>query len=641
MLLDVGAVWCHWCHVMDRESYEDPDLAAYLNAHFVCIKVDRDERPDVDARYQRAVQALTGQGGWPLTAFLTPDGDVFHGGTYFPPDGRHGHESFRGVLEKVRGAYRDQREKVDGSAREVRAHVAAALSEAAAGAPVPALLEQAADGMARHYDIRYGGFGGAPKFPHPGAIDFLLARWWDAGRSWQREVVEKTLAGMADGGVHDQLGGGFHRYSVDERWLVPHFEKMSYDNAALLAAYVHAFAALGVPRLRDVANGIVTWCLDVLAVPGGSFGASQDADVGLDDDGDYFTWTEAEARAALSEEEWAAARRFWDIYPEGEMHHDPRRNVLWVARGERAIAAELQLAEPAVTRLLASARVKLKAARDLRPAPGVDAAVYTGWNAMLAEALLEASAVLARPEAAAAALGALERLWTAALDDDGLMRHRADSPPDADERQARLLDDQAQAAAAALTAYEHTGRTEWLSRARGLIERTVARFEDPSDGAFLDAVGAEGPGLLAQAAKPIQDSPTPAANAVMALALLRLAAIAEEQRYAATAERALRAFAGSARELGLFGATYFRALDFLLNGACRIVVVEATTDDPSLLRTALSSYRPRRVVVHAAASPVPGVDPPVCLVCAGTVCAPPVREPAALARTLETFGRAG
>jgi len=630
ILLDVGAVWCHWCHVMDRESYEDPALAAFLNAEFVCIKVDRDERPDVDARHQRAVQALTGQGGWPLTAFLTPEGDVFYGGTYFPPDDRFGRQSFRTVLEKVREVFRAQREKVAGSGREIREHVGALLSERASGPLAPALLERGAERMARLFDERHGGFGSQPKFPHPAAVDFLLARWWDTGAERLRDIVAKTLAGMADGGVYDQIGGGFHRYSVDERWIVPHFEKMAYDNAELLKAHVHAFAALGEARFAAAANGIVDWTLEVLADGEGGFGASQDADVGLDDDGNYFTWTEGEARAALTAEEWQAARRRWDIYAEGEMHHDPSRNVLWVARDLAAIAQELQMPESKVAQLLESAKRKLKRVRDARTAPAVDRAVYTSWNAMLAEALLEAAAILGRRDCSDAALRALDRLWSSAQDQDGHLLHRAglQAPP--------LLDDQVQAASAAIAAYEFTGQAVWLDRARGLADLVLRRFADPQGG-FRDSAGDSGAGLLAQPATPIQDAPTPASNAVAALVFLRLGAILENEAYRAAGERTLGAFAGAA-ELGVFAATWLRGLDFLLNRECRIVVADTTTNG-SLVTAALAAYRPRRVVVHSAMSPVPGRAAPVALVCAGTVCAAPVSDGGSLRATLETFGR--
>jgi len=637
VLLDVGAVWCHWCHVMDRESYEDPALAALLNEHFVCIKVDRDERPDVDARYQRAVQALAGQGGWPLTALLTPEGDVFYGGTYFPPEERHGQPSFRGVLERVRDVFHEHRDRVAGSGREVTGHIARLLIETGPGALAPSVLDRGAEHMLQLFDERHGGFGSRPKFPHPAAVDFLLARWWDTGEEHWRAIVESTLTAMASGGMYDQVGGGFHRYAVDERFIVPHFEKMACDNAELLKAYLHAHAAFGTPLFARVAEGIVGWCLDVLADgERGGFGASQDADVGLDDDGDYFTWTEDEAREVLGADEWEAARRRWDIWDPGEMTHDPRKNVLWVARSIAEVAADLQRDEPEVERLLESARAKLKLARDGRPAPAVDRAIYVGWNAMMAEAFLEASAVLGRPDCAAFALRTLERLWEGAMSPEGALWHRADRPGG-----PVLLDDQVQAASAALAAYQHTGSAAWLDRARSLTESFLARFADPGGVGFLDAAGNAGIGLLSRSVKSIQDAPTPAPNAVAALVLLRLAAVTEDRPFADTAERTLTAFAETGSKGGLFAATYLRAVDFLLKNACRIVVVETTTSDGAVRGAALSAYRPRKVVVHAAAGAVQGFAGPGALVCAGTACAPPAADGPALRRTLETFGRAG
>jgi len=291
ILLDIGAVWCHWCHVMDGESYEDAAVAELLNRDFVCIKVDRDERPDVDARYQRAVQALSGQGGWPLTAFLTPEGEVFFGGTYFPPDNNsYGRPGFRRVLMEIARAFREEQERVTTNARAIREHVVQTLDEAKPGVVNADLVSGAADQMAKLFDVRYGGFGSAPKFPHPAASEFLLARWHDSrgGLAWQREIVEKTLTGMARGGVRDHLGGGFHRYSVDERWIVPHFEKMSYDNSELLRAYLSAYQAFGTPLFKEVATGIVDWVRDVMADKDqGAFATSQDADLTFGDDGDY------------------------------------------------------------------------------------------------------------------------------------------------------------------------------------------------------------------------------------------------------------------------------------------------------------------------------------------------------------------
>src|SRR2546423_5212324 len=322
---------------MDGESYEDPAIAEVLNRDFVCIKVDRDERPDVDSRYQRAVQALTGQGGWPLTAFLTPDGEVFFGGTYFPPDNNpYGRPGFHRVLMEIARAFREEQERVTANARAIREHVVQSLDEAKAGDVTPDILSGAADQMARLFDVRFGGFGSAPKFPHPAALEFLLARWHDSragagagdtagGLPWLREIVDKTLTGMAHGGVRDHIGGGFHRYSVDERWIVPHFEKMSYDNSELLRAYLSAYAAFGVPLFKEVTTGIVDWVLEVMADnTQAAFATSQDADLTFGDDGDYWTWTVDEAKGAVMAREFAVASAVFDIQDTGEMHHNPK-----------------------------------------------------------------------------------------------------------------------------------------------------------------------------------------------------------------------------------------------------------------------------------------------------------------------------
>jgi len=422
ILLDIGAVWCHWCHVMDGESYEDARVADLLNADFVCIKVDRDERPDVDTRYQRAVQALTGQGGWPLTAFLTPEGEVFFGGTYFPPEENHyGRPGFPSVLRQVAGIYRQQRDKVAENAKAIRHHVAQSLDEAQGGDVSATTLERAAAEMARLFDIRYGGFGTAPKFPHPAATQFLLARWHDTGEHWVRDVVEKTLTGMAKGGIRDHVGGGFHRYAVDERWIVPHFEKMAYDNSELLHAYLDAYAALGTPLFKRVARETVDWVLEVLSDrERGAFFTSQDADVRFGDDGDYWTWTLDEVRDALTDDKsYHVIRRVYDVETEGEMHHNPRKNVLWWKR-DPAGDDEWPLLEDALTRL--------KAARDRRTAPFVDTTPYVNWNAMMASAFLHAGAVLDRPECNALALKVLERIWSEAWDEGRGMGHVIGGP---------------------------------------------------------------------------------------------------------------------------------------------------------------------------------------------------------------------
>ena len=453
ILLDIGAVWCHWCHVMDGESYEDPGVAEVLNRDFVCIKVDRDERPDVDARYQRAVQALSGQGGWPLTAFLTPDGEVFFGGTYFPPDNNaYGRPGFRRVLMEIARAFREERDRVTTNAHAIREHVVRTLDEAKPGAVSADLVSGAADQMASTFDVRYGGFGSAPKFPHAAAVEFLLARWHDGkgGLAWQREIVEKTLTGMARGGIRDHLGGGFHRYSVDERWIVPHFEKMSYDNSELLRAYLSAYQAFGTPLFKEVATGIVDWVLEVMAAKdNAAFATSQDADLTFGDDGDYWTWTLEEATAELTAREVAVASSVFDIQETGEMHHNPKKNVLWW-KEDPASDDDWPVLRTAIR--------KLKAARDRRKPPFVDRTAYVNWNAMMAGAFLQAGAVLDRPECNELALRVLERIWREAWDANGGMSHVLGRP-----EPRGMLDDNVQAAAAFLDAYEATAKPTYLT----------------------------------------------------------------------------------------------------------------------------------------------------------------------------------
>ena len=619
ILLDIGAVWCHWCHVMDGESYEDPAVAEILNRDFVCIKVDRDERPDVDARYQRAIQALTGQGGWPLTAFLTSDGDVFFGGTYFPPqDHSSGHPGFTSVLRHVARLYREDRQRVAGNATAIREHVAQSLDEAKRGPFTPAVLDEAANQMARLFDIRYGGFGTAPKFPHPAAIEYLLARWRDSEAPWTREVVEKTLVGMAKGGIRDHVGGGFHRYAVDERWIVPHFEKMAYDNAELLHAYLDAYAAFGHFLFREVAQGIVDWVLEVLAdVGGGAFYTSQDADVQPGDDGDYWTWTPAEAQAVLTEREFAVVRHVFDVEVPGEMHHNPDKNVLWWKR-DPAREDERPLLAPALR--------KLKAARDARARPYVDTTAYTNWNALLASAFLHAGAVLDRPECNSLAIRVLNRIWREAWDEALGMSHVIG------RAQPRgLLEDNITTAAAFLDAFEATGDGTWTERAIAVARYCLRAHGDDAHGGLFDlARNGAGTAYLTTPAKPIQDAPTPSANGVAALVFARLWALTSDGAWRSALEHQLEAFAGAAASLSLSGATLMRAVDWALNPITRVEVSGPEGEGPACAMhlLALQAYRPRKIVVRTTAPRAAAT------VCVGTSCSLPVNTPAALTTLL-------
>ena len=621
ILLDIGAVWCHWCHVMDGESYEDPQVAEVLNRDFVCVKVDRDERPDVDSRYQRAVQALSGQGGWPLTAFLTPEGEVFFGGTYFPPDNNaYGRPGFRRVLMEIARAFREERDRVTTNARAIREHVVQTLDEAKPGPVNSDLVSGAADQIARLFDVRYGGFGTAPKFPHPAAIEFMLARMHDSrggeGLEWQREIIEKTLTGMARGGIRDHLGGGFHRYSVDERWIVPHFEKMSYDNSELLRAYLSTYQATGTPLFREVAAGIVDWVLEVMADKNGAaFATSQDADLTFGDDGDYWTWTVEEAKAELTGEFGVVARVF-DIQDAGEMHHNPKKNVLWWKQ-DPAGDDEWPILRAAVK--------KLKAARDRRQAPFVDRTAYVNWNAMMAGAFLQAGAVLDRPECNELALRVLERIWKEAWDAERGMSHVLGRP-----EPRGMLDDNVQSTAAFLDAYEATGDERWLERATQVMEYCAKTHADPAGGLF-DIANTNGTAYLATRAKPVQDAPTPSPNGVAALVLARLWALTDQAEWRSQLDRQLGAFGGTARELSLYGATLLRAVEWAVHPVTRIEVRGPRGDGPACAMhlVALQAYRPRKVVVRMIA------ETPAATVCVGTSCSLPVSTPEKLTELLE------
>ncbi len=513
MLLDIGAVWCHWCHVMDRESYDDAEIAAIVNEHFIAVKVDRDERPDIDSRYQAAVQAVSGQGGWPLTAFLTPDGKPFYGGTYFPPSDGYGRPSFRRVLLSIANAYKEKHGDVVEQAKMVESAIAQAESFAGKDGRVSASVIAAIQTSAfRMFDPQHGGFGQAPKFPHPSALDLLIeryARGTDVDKSKSpllaqkgaremghpdssspddslRNMIVTTLEHMAEGGVYDQLAGGFHRYSVDERWVVPHFEKMCYDNSELLKNYVHGYQATGNEFFADVARDIIRWMDEWLSDrQRGGFYASQDADISMDDDGDYFTWTLDEARAVLTEEESQVAALHYDINGVGEMHHNPAKNVLYVRASLEEIGRRMDLRSERVKEVLESAKKKMYAARLQRPTPYVDKTVYVGWNSLCVSAYLEAAKVLNLTGARRFALRSLDRVLAKAW---RLLHVVSYSDPEASHREVSgLLEDYAFTALACLDAYEATADLSYFKFARGIVDTMIARFYDPTSGGFFDA----------------------------------------------------------------------------------------------------------------------------------------------------------
>jgi uncharacterized protein YyaL (SSP411 family) len=660
ILLDIGAVWCHWCHVMDRESYDDPEVARIVNENFVAVKVDRDERPDVDSRYQLAVSSLTGQGGWPLTAFLTPDGKPFYGGTYFPPNDQYGRPSFKRVLLTLAAAFREKRGEVE----EQAAMVVNAIerSEGFAGRSSdfnPKVISAIVESALGMYDARNGGFGQAPKFPHPATLDLLIDHYTRTADQQLREVFTTTLRKMAEGGVYDQLAGGFHRYSVDERWVVPHFEKMSYDNSELLKNYVHAFQAIGDPFFADVARDIIRWMDEWLSDrERGGFYSSQDADYSMDDDGDYFTWTLDEAKKVLSEEEAQVATLRYDIQEAGEMHHNPAKNVLYVRASIEEVARRTGIEAGRVRQLLESAREKMYIARKQRPAPYVDKTVYAGWNALCISAYLEAARVLDLDDVRHFALRSLDRIlaqgWNMEL---GLRHVIAYSDLQEQEKLTTgLLDDYAFTAVACLDAYEATSDLSYFNFAKRIADMMIDRFYDSVAGGFFDTPSSraesETLGVLGTRRKPFQDSPTPAGNSVAVIAVLRLHAYTHDASYREKAEQTLEVFAGVAGQYGIFAATYGLAAVHFARGHTQVVVIGNDAAAETLRRRALGIYAANKAVLHfppsevveqnlppALAATIPALlasrrTGSVAILCSGMTCQPPVSDPAELARML-------
>lgn len=663
ILLDIGAVWCHWCHVIDRESYENPEIAALINQFYVAVKVDRDERPDVDARYQAAVSAISGQGGWPLTAFLTPDGKPFFGGTYFPPEDAMGRPGFKRILAAAAEAFRSKRAEVNNSAATLEDAVRnAELFSGARGAFDAGVVNAMAGSMLERFDSRNGGFGQAPKFPHTAAIDLLLELAQPPRDSHLLYIATRTLSKMALGGVYDQLAGGFHRYSVDERWCVPHFEKMSYDNSELLKNYLHAYQVANsaaareseqasTARLfRETAEGIINWVFDTLSdSEHGGFYASQDADISLDDDGDYFTWTQAEVRAMLTPDEARVMEKYYDVGPAGEMHHNPARNVLWVAASAEDVAKEEGLSIEDVKLIIARAKGKMLAARAQRQTPAIDRTIYVSWNAMFASAFLEAARVLSRDDCRAFALKTLDRIIAEAWDEHAGFQHRLGG-----EKIGGLLDDQIFMAAALLDAYESTLDRKYFAIAERAMRIAIEKYGDAQNGGFFDRASDAPPiGGLDVRRKPFQDSPTPGTNSVAAIVLERLYAFTSGALFRDWAERTLEAFAGIAPQYGIFASTYGLAALLHSRHPLQVVITGTATDKTAVaLESAANSvYRfgkavlcvtPEIVAADALApalkETIPHLDAavPQAFICAGTSCLPPISEPAKLIEALQS-----
>ena len=650
ILLDIGAAWCHWCHVMDEGTYSDPEVAHLLGEGFVAIKVDRDEHPEIDRRYQRQVGALTGEGGWPLTAFLTPEGEVFLGGTYFPPTEGHGRPGFRRVLKEVTRLWHENPERIRENAQAVQSALSR-MREAVVrdDPPLEQFLDRVRSEVHSSYDPVHGGFGMAPKFPHPTAISFLL---WDAfarDSSESAERAHETLLRMADGGLLDQIGGGFHRYSVDEGWHIPHFEKMGVDNAALLGVYTEGASHFSDPRLEEVVRSTLLWVREVLADPRGGFGASQDADNAPGDDGGFFTWSRAELKEALDHEEFRLVTRFFGVGTEGRMPHDPDRNVLFRFVSLRE-AADGIVPPEAAARTLERAISKLRVVRAARPTPAVDRALYADIDGRFIASFARAGAFLGDRTVLADARKAADRILSEAFRPGQGVAHRVG--PDGSGGFG-LLEDQVAVASGLLELAGAVTEPKYLTSAVVLLELIDREFRG-EDGLLRDLSPALYDGArvagVTDPSYPLEDTPHLSANASAAIAFLRAGSLLHDDRWVEKARSLLRPIARRLGDAGLFASGSALAVGLLSSAPATVVVEGEGPAAEALLRAARRAWHPN-VWVFSGRPPEPFSLPSEladqgerkearALVCFGNVCASPIREPSSLASLLASGGRA-
>ena len=639
ILLSVGYSACHWCHVMERESFENEATAVLMNDLFVNVKVDREERPDVDQIYMQAVQSMTGRGGWPMTVFLTPDGVPFYGGTYFPPEDRHGLPAFPRLLQGVAEAYRARRGEVVETGRQlVESMRQGERLRRSATLLTGDILMTAYQAMALEFDEQDGGARRAPKFPQPMNWEFILRFWKRTGNAEALQMARLTLTKMARGGMYDQLGGGFHRYSVDERWLVPHFERMLYDNGQLASLYLHGWLATGEAEYRRVTEETLDYILREMTHSGGGFFSAQDADSeGVE--GKFFVWSPEEIRGALPDAEMArAACAYWGLDDGANFEG---HNILFVPREPTEVARELGLSPERLADLIAQARTLLYAAREKRVHPGLDDKVLAGWNGLVLAALADAGRALDRPDYIAAAVKNAEFLISAMVEGGRLLRSWKGG-------QARIkgyLEDYAMVGAGLLALYEATFDLRWLVESRRLADEALRLFWDAEQETFYDT-GADQEALVVRP-RNLFDNAVPAGSSVAIEWLLRLAVFSGEERYEKLAISALRPMADlMSRHPAGFG-RYLGALDFHLGPVAEVALVwPAGGDAAPLLKEVFGRYLPNRAVVGAPAGSAAAGGLPLlaerstvdgnatAYVCRRFVCQLPVTEPQALARQL-------
>jgi uncharacterized protein YyaL (SSP411 family) len=626
ILLSIGYAACHWCHVMAHESFEDPQTAALMNEHFINIKVDREERPDLDNIYMSAVQALTGQGGWPMTMFLTPAGEPFYGGTYFPPVPRHGMPSFSQLLNSVATAWKNQRDEIEESAGSISEHLqGASTGSAPATAPNPALFDQALESIMRAFDSQQGGFGEAPKFPPSMTIEFLLRMAAEREDHMALHMAELTLSKMAKGGLYDQLGGGFARYSTDALWLVPHFEKMLYDNALLARVYLHAYQLTGKDLYRRIVEETLDFVARDMRHKGGGFYSSLDAD-SEGEEGKFYVWRAEEVRQALGDD----ADLFMAHYGASESGNWEGKNILHIVEEVPALATRFDDEETAITSRLQSAKEQLLAIRNERIWPGLDDKILTAWNGLMLAAFAEAGQILDRPDYRQIAEENARFLREQLRGSDGRLLRTWKEGSQA--KYNAYLEDYAYLAEGLLALYQATFDAQWFTWAEELVRQMVTHYRDAADGGFFDT--ADDHEELLYRPKEVQDNATPSGNSVAAQVLQKLSLFSGKGDYWDIAQDSLNRMTSFMSRFPTGFANWLCAASFALGDPLEVAIIGAPADarTMALIGVITDTYRPN--LISAAGAPTGEIplltgremsgSKPTAYVCRRFVCKTPV-----------------
>jgi uncharacterized protein len=635
ILVSIGYSACHWCHVMAHESFEDSQTAALMNEHFINIKVDREERPDVDSIYMEAVQGLTGTGGWPLNVFLTPDARPFFGGTYFPPNPRHGLPSWRQVLEGVAETYAERPDDVLHNAQALTSFVERAQRQGESDDFLgPEVIELAYSLVAQQFDFAHGGFGSAPKFPQPLGLEFVLRRFGATHDPRALAFVCLTLDRMSAGGIYDQIGGGFHRYSVDDEWLVPHFEKMLYDNALLARLYTSAFAATGEARYRVVAEETLEYILRELRSPEGAFYSSQDADSeGVE--GRYYVWTLDELETLLGPEDGALAAHYFGVTPGGNFEGT---SILTHHASLQDVADRVGLPLDATARRLKSIRATLLEVRTRRTPPQTDTKILAGWNALAIRALAEAGRIFERSDLLEAAETAMQFILTALRPEGRLVRSYLDGAGDV----SAFLEDHAFCIEAMISLYMTVFDVEYMRSAESLAHEMIERFRDNAGGAFFDT-SSDSPALVVRP-RGLFDNPIPSGNSAAAFAFSRLESLTGDTAYG---DHALTIFQAARKLLtrAPLAVSYaLSALDFRLSPPVQIAIAGMAGDHATqnLMREVFQRYLPNAVIAVGSPNSTPLLEQrelrdgkPTAYVCRHFVCELPVTDTVDLGQQLD------